>query len=76
MDISKNLFILVIAGQILFLIGAFLDLLFFHVLKNNEFIELEVIFLAVVIIALFVKSYMNIEESYFNGKKENQRKYD
>lgn len=75
MDISKNLVVLIVIGQILLIFGFIADLFFFHILETNGLLTVEGIFLALVIILLFIKSYIKTDESYFNGKKENQRKY-
>ena len=76
MDIWKNFVYLFLIGQILVLIGFILDFFYFHLLDTNGYITVEGAFLVIVIIGLFIKSYVQTDQSYFNGKKENQRKYD
>ena len=76
MDISKNSVYLFFIGQILVLIVFIFDLFYFQVLDTIGYVTIEGVFLAIVIMGLFIKSYIQTDQSYFNGKKENQRKYD
>lgn len=76
MDISKNSIILVSIVQVLLFFFFVLNILYFRALDTKEMATIEGIFLAIVALLLFINSYIQTDQSYFNGKKENQRKYD